>query len=641
MKVNIPATRDPFVNAQFVPAGHDKDSGEERFWATTCNTNSGCIGVLITPTGKNKVFRFDYDKKQFVFYGASYAGNDIMYLSGYLDEVVKLDLNTGETSTFSTGLPHDLSFSGMVYDPATEKVFSTAYCQGDLKRKGFSFDSKSKKTAITYQDIPLKNNQLRFSLKNNDGTYTFSNVISDFELLLWDPKSDKIEVILENRIITGHIYEYCVLINREDGAIYLPNYGWFDPIKRCFVEGPKAPHEATWFALKDNVAYGAEQNDSGNVTLYKWDLKNGNFTKIVEIPDVTAYNFRLSKDCKILCINIYGYFYRVDPDKATIECSVKLDTDAIGHIDCMYRINEDRLLCTPFITQRFFEIDLKTNKSVDLGRATGGFGEVLKVSELNKKIYMASYTKGQLVEYDPNQHANFPENPRLIVNPPHGVMRPVGMCNDDDNIYYSCSHEYGSLGSMLVKHSPLRGITEFVDNPIPYQMIRSMFFDKTTNTIIAGSTYAADCNSCIPKEETAVIAKIDSKTLNVLNIIKAPGNAYECAIVGKLSETQYLYKHNWNKCSSVWMYVDAKSFDCAPFRIPKICDCNEYQIYYAGKPGYFVITYEGSVELWNLGKGELVKVICSESGFYKLFVQDNSIYLAYRQEIHIFENCLF
>jgi len=159
-KVAIPATRDPFVNAQLIPAGIDPVTGEERFWTTTWNGISGSIGVLITPSGKNRVYRFNPEKKELGFYGACYAGNDTLWMACFLDSITKLDLNTGETQTWQTGMPRELSVSGLVYDDATGKVFWATYCQCDLKRKGLVFDTNTKTVTKIFNDIPLKNNQL-------------------------------------------------------------------------------------------------------------------------------------------------------------------------------------------------------------------------------------------------------------------------------------------------------------------------------------------------------------------------------------------------------------------------------------------------------------------------------------------------
>ena len=42
----VPATRDPFVNTPLIPAGFDPKTGEERFWISTWNDNTGCLGAL-------------------------------------------------------------------------------------------------------------------------------------------------------------------------------------------------------------------------------------------------------------------------------------------------------------------------------------------------------------------------------------------------------------------------------------------------------------------------------------------------------------------------------------------------------------------------------------------------------------------
>ena len=106
--IPIPKTRDPFVNAQLVPAGIDPVTKKERFWTSTWNGISGSIGVLVTESGKNRLYQFNPDNNEHGFYGASYGGNDVMWLSCFLDSITKLDLKTGETKTWKTGMPHSL-----------------------------------------------------------------------------------------------------------------------------------------------------------------------------------------------------------------------------------------------------------------------------------------------------------------------------------------------------------------------------------------------------------------------------------------------------------------------------------------------------------------------------------------------------
>ncbi len=636
-RIDIPATRDPFVNAQVVPAGKDPITGEDRFWATTWNSNSGCIGALFTASGKNKIFRFDKNKAQYGFYGASYQGNDIMWLSGFLDNITKLNLQTGETFSFNTGLTHDLSLSGFVYDESTGKAFSCAYCQGDKKRKAFVFDTKAYKTIKTFDDIPLKNNQLCYSIKNNDGTYTFINMIPDMELMIWNPKDDSLEVVTES--LSAHPHgNYFKAVKSPDGNIYIPDHGWFSPEQRQFIDRPKAVTEACWFGMKENIIYGAKWAESTCCcTILEWNIKNETVMEIGTVPDTMTYHFALTSDQKIVALNMYGYFYRIDLVSGALETSVKFETDSIGHIDCFYRLDDNRILATPFITQRFFEIDIIKNKGYDLGRATGGVGEVLAVIPFNKKIYMASYTKGFLTEYDPCMPACFPENPRPVVEPPAQVMRPVGYCTDDKSIYYSCSHEYGYLGSMTIKYTPAEGKTLFSDYPLKHHMIRSMFFDRLTGGIIAGTTYEADCKSCPSMDDNSFIVMLDAETLHVTKKIYPPIKSVMTHIYGVLHDGRYLI--GLHAITGIaYIAMNSVSFD---FDLYDIGIKPKGFIQYAQKPGYFIVADDGRIGVWNSMTKCIEKIICNAKGFYKMHVQDNNIYLIYNDHIELIEDCIF
>ena len=627
---DLPVTRDPFINAQVVPAGIDPQTGEDRFWASTWNSNSGCTGALFTSSGKNKIFRFDKNKQQYGFYGASYQGDEIMWLCGFLDQVTRLDLIGGETVTYNTGF---------TYDDQTKKLFMCAYCQGDQKRKGFVFDTVSCTTIKVFEDIPLKNNQMRYSLKNNDGTYTMVNMIPHVELLIWNPVKDELD-ISDCYPVDNHS-DFFKIVNNPQGNVYLPYVGWFSPALRKVISGSKAPKEACWFAKQDNVVYGAQWMESvGGCNLVKWDTEQNQVHSFGFVPDAMSYHFALSSDGKIIALNIYGFFYKIDPITGAVETSKKLDSDSVGHVDCLCRINENRLLGTPFISQRFFEMNIRENTGVDMGRATGGGGEVLAVIPFKDKIYMASYTKGFLTEYDPAFPARFPENPRSVVEPPKPAMRPVGYCTDQHSIYYSCSHEYGYLGSMTIKYTPESGKTVFLDNPLEHHMIRSMFFDSDENSVIAGTTYEADCRSCPSVDDNSLIIKFDPDTLKVTNCVYAPVKSVTTGIVGVLHNGDYLVAL-YTKDGVRYAGINIREFHPKLYR-PQGDTCLEQcSLHYTGRPGYFVTNHGGVLGLWNSRTEKQEKIIREAKGFYRIHVQDNSIYLVYGTYLEILENCMF
>ncbi|MBN2853136.1 MAG: hypothetical protein JXQ23_10420 [Clostridia bacterium] len=642
--IPIPKTRDPFVNAQLVPAGFDKETGEERFWISTYNDISGSTGLLITESGKHRLYHFSMNDKHDGFYGASYAGDEIMWLSCYLDSVTRLDLKTGETTVFNTGLPHELSLSGFTYDPITGKTFSSAYCMSDFKRNGFSFDTKKESVSKVFRDIPLATNQLRYSIRNLDGTYTLVNLLPGVELLSWDPVTDTLEVILKSLTLPpkANPVEYAVIISRNDGAVYLPRFGWFDPLKRMFIEGPEPEKETSWFAMDDQFAYGSKKLPLGNTSLYQWNFKTGKVILMAEIPDSLHYGFRMTEKGKIVGVNMYGYFYRVDTGTFALEGSMKVGSDAVGRIDCLHQIDDERLLCTPFITQRFFEINMSTGVGTDLGRATGGNGEVLKVTDMNGKIYMASYTKGQLVEYDPNLPARFPENPRMVVIPPEKAMRPVALCTDDETIFYSCSPEYGNLGSMMIRFTPKNNETWFKDNPIKNQMIRSLYYDRKTNVLLASTTLHADCKTCIPIDDFCVLATLDPKTMSTVKSLNVNCQYENLAVIGHMTEDTYLVMdinpyielHQGFHCH----VFSIKDFTLIPYSLPlPLMNKTLTRIYATEDTGVFIIASEETVELWNLDEKELLKELGPNPGFYNAEVQGNRLYLICKYEIHIYE----
>lgn len=52
LRIRIPKGPDPFINAQFVSLGCDKQ-GRERFWISSCNGGRGSTGVVIDEEGEH------------------------------------------------------------------------------------------------------------------------------------------------------------------------------------------------------------------------------------------------------------------------------------------------------------------------------------------------------------------------------------------------------------------------------------------------------------------------------------------------------------------------------------------------------------------------------------------------------------
>jgi len=645
VKAAIPATRDPFVNTRLKHAGFTA-GGEERFWMSTWNSNAGCLAALVTESGSERIFRFDPGRSEHGFYGSAYGGNDKMWLSGYLDTLVRLDLNTGEKEYFPTGMHRELVFNGFIYDDKTGMILCATYSLKEYGLIGYIFDAVNKQFVKRFQfPYSQKGNQFRNFYKNGDGTYTMVTTMPNMGFLNWDPATCEITELPGTMPIESGVSGLVV-----DDRVYISDKGWYDPKDDTFTDASTAAGKAVWCFVSGNKAYGVEGAASGLGIIYEWDMDTGETVHVTDIPDARAEHFCLSKNNKLICLNYFGFFYCIDPKIKAVTHSKKLDTDAVGHVDCLLKLDENKVLMTPFITQRFYELNLVTGVGEDMGRATDGWGEVLQTVWFEGKVYMASYTKGQLVEYDPKQRAYFPENPRIVVQPPEGAMRPVTICTGGKSLLYACNVEYGGLGSVFVKYTPSSGTGKFAEKPLGNLAVRSLFYDVGSGFVISGSAINADCNSCPATETGAVLARFDFDSLKADKTAQLPVSAETVIINGDLGNGKYLFmttadgEHEWGvidiNSMEIEMITDvARRFLHAKQDAQTDKD-SRVVIHYAGSPGKFLVATDLGIELWDAVNRFKIKDICDEYGYYKLVVCDKDIYLVYKKELSVYKDVL-
>lgn len=643
--VDIPRTRSPFGNSHITPAGVDEQTGLDRFWFSCWNHASGCVGALVREDGEEKVFRFDPKQGEFGFYSVQYGGHDDLWLCGFLDEVVHLDLITGEKVHYQTGLPHALCSSGMQLDEQSGKLFASTYCQNDLTRKAFIFDIYQKKVLKTFEDLPLKNNQMRHCVPLPDGRYLFIYCVPGLELIAWDPMDDSVKVLLESVPVPEYL-SYLHVVMREDGCVYIPRYGWFDSSTCTFRQEPLAPTEATWFAICGRTVYGVEDVHD-NAVLRSWNLETNIVSPIYEIPNGNCYSCVKLKDGRFMIINGYCYFGIFDPNTKSLSHCKRLPMDSVGFLDCIYRANEKTLIATPFISQRFLKIDLETGRGYDMGRANNGGGEVLQVTGLNGKVYMACYTEGQLSEYDPELATGYPENPMVVAMPGHEALRPVSMCSNEREIFYANSREYGMTGSVLVAFDTQSGEHRVAVNPVGERILRTLHWDAQDECLIAGSTCEADCRSAKPEEEICVFAKIDVKTLQVIACCDTPEGTYLAAVLGSVGHGKYLVScisecaHNptleiegkrWTKL----FVLDTKTMSLQECFAEEQMLYTPENVFFTGKEGLFVLR---SGDVFSLVRWDNAFIVLHEiaacKNCIKVHVQDHELYLVSGEKIYI------
>ncbi|MHB9132168.1 MAG: hypothetical protein ACYDBB_13925 [Armatimonadota bacterium] len=631
-RVAIPPTRDPFVNAPLLSVGPD-EHGIERFWITTWNNNIGCLGVLINELGEYRIYRFPSHGG---FYSAVVEDAQTLWLCGSLNQVVRLDLASGEFVVYPTGAPSALVFQGMAYDPVTHKLFAAAFPPPHTA--AFSFNIQTRESTRVYREVAPAH-YMRRSFPNGDGTYSIVLQCPETTILRWDPQSD--EIIDRKQLEREHTW----MVGDGSGRRYFPGEGWYDPLAGTFADGPKPEREAAWFARHGNRIFGAERQDT-TAAVSVWSLDTGAVTPLCHVPDCSEFNLQVTASGNLVGVNRYGVFSRFNGTTGALELCKPLPTAAVGSVDCICRIDEERLLGTPFITQRFWEVNLRTGKGYDCGRAAPGSGEVLETWKLDGKIYMAAYGGGELVEYDPAVHPHYPENPHVVADPPGG-MRPVAKATDGRHLFYACSNEYGKLGSVLTRYDTHTGLATYLPNPLPDQQICTMGYDASRNSLLCGTTYNADCESAVPTSDTCYFVRINAEALAVEATISAPAGTIGAAVVGPLGDGDWLCLSCKGFPSWSHLYPDARWFvlHIDQLHTPATEEMHPFpegahRIRYAGQPGLFLLYIQNRIELWDMCTATCLRVIIEGFDGYNYAVQENSLYLFTREEIIVVDDFL-
>ncbi|NLY97219.1 MAG: hypothetical protein GX082_07305 [Clostridiaceae bacterium] len=628
-RVKVPKSRDPFINTRLIPAGTDPISGRERFWITSYNANAGCTGVLVDEWGNAKIKKFGLPYNG--FYSAVYTEDNTLWLCGFMDKVCSYKPDTEEFHCYNTGGARGLVFNGMPYDPKTGRVFVAVSTPPSTQ--GMVFDTKTKEVVTFYKDRWF-HKYLGNSFPNGDGTYTVLINTPGVGFYRWDPVSCEITLMQSFPPNHGHNVGDSYLL--VDNRYYVPEKGWYDPLKNEFTDGIKPDEEAVWhlYDPAEGVIYGA-MSQASDSTLVKWDTASGKVTKIYTIKNCYPYGITFTKDFTAVAVNLYGYFYRINLREKCMDVCSRLDTDECGHTDCIMRIDDKTLMGTPFITQRFWKVDLETGEGTDCGRMVSAAGQVNLTWNMDGIVYMASYTSGELAKYDPKLPLFYPENPYVVVHPPKPAMRPVAGATDSESLYYTCDNEYGMPGCMLVKYNTKTNRSEYRKDVLPGQQIRSMFYDPEAKVLVGGSTPEGDCGSYIPEVIESYFSVIDPVTLTVIKKTQAAKDTYHARVLGLLGNGKALVSHK--DSTNVWDYVNDtfETLNISEFIQGKITATVPVK-----KPGLYVVVNNDNLELWNLSEKRKITTLAEEVPSCRVIVDREHIFLHARNDIIVLDYAL-
>ncbi len=633
----IPKTRDPFINTHLLSIGPDAD-GRERFWTSSCNMVQGTTCVIVNEDGAHRTFLPWVPN--WSFYGAVQEDADTLWLCTRMSHVLRFSIRSGRFERFETGGPTAHVGQGMVFDRATGKLLLAG--RAAMRSVAVSFDTRRKRLVKLHDDVASEN-AMCYSFPNGDGTWSIVMATPGQSLLRWDPKRETLRSLALSESSLLHAPLASRLIADEKGRRYIPERGWFNPRSwRLERSGPRPAKEMTWFARRGAVAYGAEDHE-GSIAIHAWDMRSGALSHRCDVSDAQVHSCALSRSGKIVVVNVYGVFHRFDSTTGALELSRPLATDAVSHVDCLCRIDRDRLLGTPFITQRFWELNLRTGAGRDCGRAAPGWGEVAQTWKIGGMVYMAAYIGGELTEYDPSKDPRFPENPRVVAKPPRG-QRPIAAADDGRLIFYACTRPYPDLGSVLTRYDTQTGAATFAEDPLPDQKICGLAFIRKANALLCGTSMHADMNSGRPASDRCYLARIAADTLRVEARALAPKGTDAVEVIGPLGRGRWLCTFAGPQ-GTTWSAVDPRAL-----KTPSSDDLHPLpqggrRIQSAGKPGLFILRVADRIELWDMRRPRrvktLVKGIDGDVFFVgNVFVQGDSVFLVTPWEIVVLEDVL-
>ncbi|MCC7518999.1 MAG: hypothetical protein IT578_07435 [Verrucomicrobiae bacterium] len=642
-RVPIPRTRDPFVNAALTPLGTDA-RGVEWFWTSSCNPANGSLGVVLDARGEHRVVRFG-DGRLAQFYSAARGEDGALWLCGFSDRVVRLDWRTGRWKVFETGAPRAMVAAGMAFDPPSGKLFFVFHArEGTL---GCSFDTRAKRA----QTAPIPGfhaHSMRASFPNGDGTWTFVCTVPGVNFVRWDPRDDSASFAkVRDRLDTKSENHLFARFIERDGRRYVPTLGWYNPAKGIFGDGPRPSVEHGWFGREGTLAYGVSGGGS-DAQVWEWEMSGGSLRPICQVADVARAGLALARG-KILSVNYYGVFQRFDAASGSVECAKRLRSDAVGRVDCVARLDRDRVIGTAFITQRFWTRNLRTGEGTDCGRAAPGSGQVTKVAKAGRNLYLAAYTGGELVELRPDEPIRFPENPSVVATPPGG-MRPLSLAQGGRVLWYACSAPYGKRGSVLTRFDTATGIASYRQNPFLEEMVCSLSFDPRGGRLLAATTLHNDCFNLPPAAKACRVAAFDPNDLSTREDHRLPEGIESACVLGPLGGGRWAcgaWGAPAGREKGFWIFEIAMD-SCRPpepeawrfltndWTLPAYGGQPGTGLHFSGRPGLFYRLDNHQLELWDFRamarKGVLWK---RDPRIERIALQDGEVFLLMPKQVVI------
>jgi hypothetical protein len=600
--LRTPAIPGPFVNNRLLSLGVGRD-GVERFWISTYNATGGALGILADELGRMR--RYDLGPEHASAYAAAAQNASTLWLCGEMSQILKLDLNSGKLSAFPTGAGGGLCHAGMALDRDARQLLVTGRGTKNTGL-GVSFDLRTHKATLLDDQWP---SLYCYNTLAAGPSLWVMVMYFPGKLLRWNAATRSVapsQVDLAE-VPLNRLYQ---LLHDERWGWYLPGLGWYDAQRDALLDkGPRPAREMMWFGKAGDIALGAEAHE-GQMLVHGWDMTSGEVREWMRVPDMQLLNIAMTRSGRVATMSIYGEFRVIDIADRGLRLSRPSPSLSRHGAMCLRRVDRHRILGTTFISQRFWMADLTTGKAWDCGRAAPGTGQITQTCRIGKRIYMAAYTGGELMEFDPDKPAAFPANPRVVASMPL-AMRPVALLAQGPILWYACSRKYGLLGSVLFRYDTRSGEARWAVDPLGPRQILSLAYDPTGHALLCGSTIHGDQAMSKPSVSEGMLASLDADTLSLRQ--RREGPTLRVQVVGWLGRGRLLCQDMADDRIDA-VVIDARTLKAVACPLPAVLSDSPsgapWPIVATPVLGRFVLHRDRRLELHDLRRqASLVRVL--------------------------------
>ncbi|MCF7838700.1 MAG: hypothetical protein K9N49_08735, partial [Candidatus Marinimicrobia bacterium] len=375
----------------------------------------------------------------------------------------------------------------------------------------------------------------------------------------------------------------------------LPRFGWPAGMPRDITpHEPPPEQEACWPGRRGETVYGVQtDNLNAFAKIVAWDLTTGKTTPLFTVPDTGAGGCALTREGKLLSVDLYGTLRRHDLATGTLELTRTLGSEHEHRCNVILPAGDDRVVGTPFISMNFWGYNTRQGKGFYGGRVAGSYGQCDYAVTVGGKVYFAIYSGGELTENDPEAQTGFPRNPRVVAQNGQG-QHGAGIATDGRVVWVAFKPKYGTLDGAMIRYDTVTGQASYKNGAIPGQTILDPMLDAGSGCLVAGTTFLSDCATAVPAHDRTVAVVLDPRTMDVVRSTPGPEGVDALVNIGPLDADHWLMQDG----KRLFVF-DARETVLAPYaRRPEIPD-GTAGIATAGVPGRFLVQIRMTLQIWD------------------------------------------